>query len=90
MITVSLRRKDHGVLMQVVDNGPGIPLEEREKVFDRFYRRDESKPNSSGLGLSIVKEICEVMKAEICLNSPENGVGLQVDVTFPIGTSTFN
>jgi signal transduction histidine kinase len=86
MVTISLQRKNNFGIMSVVDNGPGIPLTERQKVFERFYRLDQTKPNSSGLGLSIVKEICDSLKAEITLSTPENGIGLQVDVAFPIGT----
>jgi len=84
IVTISCQRKDEFCVMRVADNGPGIPVAEREKVFERFYRLNESKPNSSGLGLSIVKEICQSMRAEISLTTPESGTGLQVDVTFPI------
>ena len=86
MVTISLQRKNNLVVMSVVDNGPGIPVAERQRVFERFYRLDQTKPNSSGLGLSIVKEICDSLKADITLNTPENGIGLQVDVAFPIET----
>jgi two-component system sensor histidine kinase TctE len=72
--------------MSIVDTGPGIPVAERQRVFERFYRLDQAKPNSSGLGLSIVKEICDSLQADITLNTPENGIGLQVDVAFPIET----
>ena len=84
MVTISLQRKDDRGVLSVVDNGPGIPVTERQRVFERFYRLDQTKPNSSGLGLSIVKEICDSLNAEITLNTPENGTGLQVDVAFPI------
>jgi two-component system, OmpR family, sensor histidine kinase TctE len=84
MVTVSLQRKDNHGVMSVVDNGPGIPVTERQRVFERFYRLDQTKPDSSGLGLSIVKEICDSLKAEIELSTPETGIGLQVDVAFPI------
>jgi two-component system sensor histidine kinase TctE len=87
MVTISLQRKNNFGVMSVVDNGPGIPVTERQKVFERFYRLDQTKPNSSGLGLSIVKEICDSLGAEITLSTPENGIGLQVDVAFPIGTN---
>lgn len=86
MVTISLRRKNNLGVMSVVDNGPGIPVAERQNVFERFYRLDQTKPNSSGLGLSIVKEICDSLKAHITLTTPENGIGLQVDVAFPIET----
>jgi two-component system sensor histidine kinase TctE len=69
-------------VLRITDNGPGIPETERENVFRRFYRLDDSKTNSSGLGLSIVQEICELIEAKITLSSPEQGNGLQVSVRF--------
>lgn len=84
IVTISLWRENGTDILRVVDNGPGIPVAERQKVFERFYRLDEAKPNSSGLGLAIVKEICESLNAEITLSTPDNGVGLQVTITFPI------
>ena len=86
IVTVSLQRKNNLGVMSVIDNGPGIPEAERQRVFERFYRLDQTKPNSSGLGLSIVKEICDTLKAQITLTTPENGIGLQVDVAFAIET----
>lgn len=82
-ITVSLRQEKSSILMSIVDNGVGIPVVEQQKVFDRFYRLDDSKPNSSGLGLAIVKEIGDSLNATIDLKTPDNGIGLQVDVRFP-------
>jgi two-component system sensor histidine kinase TctE len=86
MVTISLKRENNLGVMSIVDTGPGIPVAERQRVFERFYRLDQAKPNSSGLGLSIVKEICDSLQADITLNTPENGIGLQVDVAFPIET----
>jgi len=84
VVTVSCRQQGKAAMLRVVDNGPGIPEAERDKVFQRFYRLDDSKPNSSGLGLSIVKEICNGLGAEISLRSPESGSGLLAEVTFPV------
>ncbi|MFZ6756166.1 sensor histidine kinase [Undibacterium sp. Ji50W] len=89
MVTVSLQKKDTSVLLLVTDNGPGIPVSERQKVFERFYRLNENKPNSSGLGLSIVKEICDMLNASIVLSSPESGTGLVVGITFVGKTANF-
>ncbi|MEB0029566.1 sensor histidine kinase [Undibacterium sp. RTI2.1] len=87
-ITVSLSQVANEVLLSVIDNGVGIPLTEQQKVFDRFYRLDDSKPNSSGLGLAIVKEIGDSLNATIDLKTPDNGIGLQVDVRFPKSVSS--
>jgi signal transduction histidine kinase len=53
-------------------------------VFERFYRADHGKPNSFGLGLSIVKEICDSLRGEIRMGAGEQGKGLQVDVRLPL------
>ncbi|MFZ6813397.1 sensor histidine kinase [Undibacterium sp. Rencai35W] len=84
MVTVSLKNLGHSILFKVSDNGPGIPVEQRSKVFERFYRLNEDKPNSSGLGLSIVKEICDMLNATIQLTSPDNETGLIVSINFNI------
>ncbi|MCX7173624.1 MAG: sensor histidine kinase [Proteobacteria bacterium] len=85
VVSLSLQRQGAHCLLSVVDNGQGIPPAERQKVFARFYRLDESKPNSSGLGLAIVKEICDTLLADVSLRTPKNGIGLQVDILFPLG-----
>ncbi|MDP9107719.1 MAG: HAMP domain-containing histidine kinase, partial [Pseudomonadota bacterium] len=80
-VTVSCRLESEYVLLRVTDTGPGIAPEQRDKVFQRFYQID-SKPNSSGLGLAIVREICEALGATVALSTPPNGIGLQVEVRF--------
>ena len=70
------------VVLEVEDNGPGIPPEERERVFDRFYRGSTATSHGSGLGLAIVKDICRTHAARIELTSPAGGTGLRVVVTF--------
>jgi two-component system sensor histidine kinase TctE len=71
-----------GPLLQVEDNGPGIPEREREAVFERFYRVPGSAGSSSGLGLSIVREIAHLHGAEVKLEQPESG-GVRVRLMFP-------
>ncbi|CDF82767.1 integral membrane sensor signal transduction histidine kinase [Pseudomonas knackmussii B13] len=67
-------------VLEVEDDGPGIPLEERDKVFQRFYRR---RQQGTGLGLAIVGEICSAHRARIELAHGELG-GLLVRVNFPV------
>jgi len=74
-----------GARLTVTDNGPGIPREERVRVFDRFYRRAGVEPPGSGLGLSIVKAIAESHGASIELTDAPGGKGLAVVVAFPAG-----
>jgi two-component system, OmpR family, sensor histidine kinase QseC len=71
------------VTLHVIDNGPGIPEELRQRVFERFYRVIGNKTTGSGLGLSIVSQIAKLHRADIKLETPENGVGLEVQVIFP-------
>ncbi|HUL40612.1 MAG TPA: ATP-binding protein [Burkholderiales bacterium] len=76
-----------GPLLAVTDNGPGIPAEERERVFDRFYRLPGSAAPGSGLGLAIVKNIADSHGAKVDLAEGVGGVGLTVRVRFPTGQS---
>lgn len=71
----------HAVL-EVEDDGPGIPPEERERVLERFYRLDDAPGPGSGLGLAIVKEIAAMHRAELRLGSGSGGRGLRATVRF--------
>jgi len=82
-IDVALDSDDGCTVLTVVDTGPGIPAEERERVFDRFFRGADNRELGSGLGLSIVKRIADAHHAAIELSAPEHGSGLIVTVRFP-------
>ena len=69
-----------GAVLEVEDDGPGIPVAERDRVFARFYRRDTSG-HGAGLGLAIVGEIVRAHRAEISLDQGALG-GLLVRVRF--------
>jgi two-component system OmpR family sensor kinase len=71
------------VALRVVDNGPGIPPEERTRVLDRFYRQPGTSPPGSGLGMAIVKAIADSHKAALKLSSGPDGKGLAVTVLLP-------
>jgi two-component system, OmpR family, sensor kinase len=72
----------HAVL-KVIDNGPGIPPEERLRVLDRFYRPPGTSPPGSGLGMAIVKAIADTHGATMDLGSGVDGHGLAVSLSFP-------
>jgi two-component system OmpR family sensor kinase/two-component system sensor histidine kinase QseC len=83
LVRVSGRRTPAGALLRVVDQGPGIPPPDRERVFDRFYRRAADADGGSGLGLAIVKAIADRHHAQLSLDDAPDG-GLQVSVAFPV------
>ncbi|HKJ16248.1 MAG TPA: HAMP domain-containing sensor histidine kinase [Xanthomonadales bacterium] len=67
------------VQLAVADQGPGIPAELREKVFQRFYRVDDSRSTpGNGLGLSLVRAIADLHEAQIRLT--DNSPGLRVEL----------
>jgi two-component system, OmpR family, sensor kinase len=66
----------------VEDSGPGIPPEERERVFNRFYRVPGSEAQGSGLGLAIIRAIAERHGAKLALDASERLGGLKVTVEF--------
>jgi len=81
-VDVRLSSDAQGVTLDVDDDGPGIPLVERNRVFDRFYRAQAADTPGSGLGLAIVKAIADRHHATIeLLDSPLGG--LRARVRFP-------
>lgn len=81
-VRVRLEKEGEHVIFSVEDNGIGIPREEQERIFERFYRVDKShsrKTGGTGLGLAIVKHGAVLHHAEILLNSePEKGTKIQI------------
>jgi two-component system OmpR family sensor kinase/two-component system sensor histidine kinase QseC len=73
-------------VLRIDDSGPGIPPEERGRVFDRFYRRESGDPTGSGLGLAIVRAIAARHGARVDLGEAPLG-GLRVDVRLPLAHS---
>jgi two-component system sensor histidine kinase TctE len=72
-----------GRSMAVEDDGPGIPDEERERVFESYYRIPGSSGPGSGLGLAIVREIAHQHGAAVAVSAGVGGRGTQVTVSFP-------
>jgi len=82
-VTVRTRESDSETLLEVEDNGPGIPEAEREKVFERFYRIPATGGEGCGLGLSIVAEIAERHNGRVELAEPQGGRGTVIRAVFP-------
>ena len=73
---------EHHCHIVVEDSGPGIPKDQFDKVFKRFYRVGEGHQKGTGLGLALVKRILEIHKATIKFDKSSLG-GLKVEVCFP-------
>jgi two-component system OmpR family sensor kinase len=81
-VEVCVVAADGAVRLEVADSGPGIPVQERPRVFDRFYRVAGSTAPGSGLGLSIAQRVADAHGASIELDTSARG-GLLVRVRFP-------
>jgi signal transduction histidine kinase len=85
-IHASVEQVDGHVELTVEDDGPGIPAELRDKVFDRFVRGAGDRGGSAGsfgLGLSIVRAVAESHGGEVALDEPDSGRGTRFVVTLP-------
>jgi two-component system phosphate regulon sensor histidine kinase PhoR len=84
-IWVHGRAEDDQVIMQVVDNGPGIPLADQPYIFDKFYRASNipAEVPGTGLGLAIVKSIVENQQGRIWVDS-NPGQGTTFTVVLPV------
>lgn len=75
-VTVRLLSDDESATIEVVDNGPGIPLSERERVFDSFYQIPGTTREGSGLGLAIAREAAIRLGGVVSLHDRPQGRGL--------------
>jgi len=85
-ITLRARREGGVVKMQVLDEGPGLPQEDRERIFDKFYRvRSADKQRAgTGLGLSIARGFLEAMGGTITATNRSDRTGAMFTLTVPI------
>lgn len=74
-VDVGLYHEGGQVILQVSDNGPGVPTGEEERVFEPFYRVMGSDETGSGLGLAIVHSIADRLGGTVTLRNRENGSG---------------
>lgn len=83
VVTVRIHSAEGHVALTIEDNGPGVPLESQEKMFQRFYRVGGTDATGSGLGLAIVKEFALQCGARIRVGAPTHGGrGLSVSIDF--------
>ena len=79
--------KPERVRLRITDEGPGVPEEDLDRIFDRFYRVDSSRTRSTGgrgLGLSICRKIIELSGGEIGAEPGASGKGLSIWITLPV------
>src|SRR5688572_16436300 len=82
-VEAQVERQDGYVVLAVEDDGPGIPDELRDKVFERFFRGSSDRGGSSGLGLSIVRAVAESHHGVVALVPPLDGRGARFVVHLP-------
>ena len=83
VVTVRCNGAANQVSWEVEDSGPGIPKEEHEWIFERFYRLDTTGVDGCGLGLAIVREIANNHNASITIENGPNLGGALIRVIFP-------
>jgi two-component system, OmpR family, sensor histidine kinase TctE len=81
-VTVSASAGER-VVLAVEDNGPGIPTQWRERVFERFIRLPGSHGEGCGLGLAIVKEIALLHGGTASIDDGAGGRGIRISASFP-------
>lgn len=82
-ITISTRTEGERSVLEVKDDGPGIPSTEQDRIFDRFYRIEGTKGEGCGLGLAIVREVADAHGAVITLTAHKRGHGACITIDFP-------
>jgi signal transduction histidine kinase len=88
-VVVSLEENDERVVLTIADDGPGIPSEEQERIFERFTRLDNARTRETGgtgLGLAITHDVVVSHGGTITL---ENEPGARFTLTFPLDSRPF-
>ena len=85
-VKVSIKAEGDQIILQVSDNGPGIPVQDQAHIFDKFYRgRNMEKQEGSGLGLAIVKSIVDAHQGRIWVES-NLGQGSTFFIVLPVNS----
>lgn len=86
-VAINVIASENELRCEISDNGPGIPADEREKIFDKFERVTAEKQEGTGLGLAIAKDIVDLHKGKMWVES-EMGKGSTFIFTLPRGISS--
>ena len=86
LVRVALIRAEPDAILEVSDSGPGIPKEELDSVFDRFFRGRRAKAAGSGIGLTVVMELVSAHGGRVTVASPEAG-GAVFRVELPLAAT---
>ncbi|MFN8579001.1 MAG: ATP-binding protein [Candidatus Sericytochromatia bacterium] len=87
IIDITTKKQENKLLVLIRDRGEGVKKEDLEKIFDAFYRTDDSrsrKTGGTGLGLAIVKKIIESNNGKVWASIPEDEIGLIINIEFNI------
>jgi two-component system sensor histidine kinase KdpD len=84
-LSYTKQEASHKLIIEVSDNGPGIPEEEMTRIFNKFYRIKDTKTGGTGLGLYIVKGFIEAQGGQIrVLSNPTGGTFFIIEIPTPI------
>jgi two-component system sensor histidine kinase KdpD len=86
-IELTARVDGQSLVVVVADNGPGIPPESLERIFDKFYRAPNAPTGGTGLGLSLVRGFVEAHGGSVKVEN-RSGSGAAFIVSLPLGTPT--
>jgi signal transduction histidine kinase len=81
-VRIIIEHENNAPILRIEDTGPGIPENERDNVFKRFYRLPDNTETGSGLGLAIVQTISELIHVQVNFYTPETTEGLGIKLTF--------
>jgi signal transduction histidine kinase len=85
-VRIRVSRRPPNVLLEVADDGPGIPPDALDRVFDRFYRVDRGRSRAhggAGLGLSIVRHVADAHGGRVWATNRTDGSGARFSVELP-------
>jgi two-component system sensor histidine kinase KdpD len=85
-LTISVRSEKGSVIIDIADCGPGIPADERERIFDMFYtvRRGDRHAAGTGLGLTITQGVISAHGGAVQVLDGPDGVGAVIRITLPV------